>query len=206
MMQGKTIGYVFSGANTVGILSLSDACKTGAAEAVNELKSMGIKTALLTGDNQATAMHVQEQLGNGLDVIRAELLPEDKERIIKEFKKQGPTSMVGDGINNAPAHATADIGISMGISGSAQTGHVILMSNDIRKIPKAIQLARKARSKVVQNVVLSISTKAAILALAFAGHPLVWAAVLDDVGTCLLVIFNSMVLFTGNTQTCRKML
>ncbi|GMI92904.1 heavy metal atpase 2, ARABIDOPSIS HEAVY METAL ATPASE 2 [Hibiscus trionum] len=207
MMEGKTIGYVFSGATPLGIFSLSDACRTGAAEAVKELKSMGIKTALLTGDNQATAIHVQEQLGNGLDVIHAELLPEDKARIIEEFKKEGPTAMIGDGINDAPALATADIGISMGISGSAlatETGDVILMSNDIRKIPKAIQLARKAHSKVIQNVILSISTKVAILALAFAGHPLVWAAVLADVGTCLLVIFNSMLLLQGTHKHAGK--
>ncbi|XP_039009681.1 cadmium/zinc-transporting ATPase HMA2-like isoform X2 [Hibiscus syriacus] len=207
MMEGKTIGYVFCGANPAGIFSLSDACRTGAGEAVNELKSMGIKTALLTGDNQATAMHVQEQLGNSLDVIYAELLPEDKARRIKEFKKEGPTAMIGDGINDAPALATADIGISMGISGSAlatETGHVILMSNDIRKIPKAIQLARKAQSKVIQNVILSIGTKVAILALAFAGHPLVWAAVLADVGTCLLVIFNSMLLLQGTHKHAGK--
>ncbi|OMO65920.1 Cation-transporting P-type ATPase [Corchorus capsularis] len=207
LREGKTIGYVFSGATPVGIFSLSDACRTGAAEAVNELKSMGIKTAMLTGDNQAAAIQVQEQLGNCLNVVHAELLPEDKARIIKEFKEEGPTAMIGDGINDAPALATADIGISMGISGSAlatETGHVILMSNDIRKIPKAIQLARKAHRKVIENVILSISTKVAILALAFAGHPLVWAAVLADVGTCLLVICNSMLLLRGTHKHAGK--
>lgn len=140
------------------------------------------------------------QLGQALEVVCAELLPEDKAKIIKEFKKEGTTTMVGDGINDAPALATADIGISMGISGSAlatETGHVILLSNDIRKIPKAIQLSRRTTRKVVQNVILSITTKVAILSLAFAGHPLVWAAVLADVGTCLLVIFNSMLLLSG---------
>ncbi|XP_022755459.1 cadmium/zinc-transporting ATPase HMA3-like isoform X3 [Durio zibethinus] len=207
MMEGTTVGYVFSGATPAGIFSLSDACRTGVAEAINELKSMGIKAAMLTGDNQAAAIHVQQQLGNRLDVVHAELLPEDKARIIKEFKKEGPTAMIGDGVNDAPALATADIGISMGISGSAlatETGHVILMSNDIRKIPKAIQLARKAHRKVFENVSLSIGTKAAILALAFAGHPLVWAAVLADVGTCLLVICNSMLLLQGTHKHAGK--
>ncbi|XVF82277.1 hypothetical protein PTKIN_Ptkin16aG0033100 [Pterospermum kingtungense] len=199
-IEGKTVGYVFSGATLAGIFSLSDACRTGAEEAVDELKSMGIKAAMLTGDNQDAAIHVQEQLGNCLDVVHAELLPEDKARIIKDFKKEGPTAMIGDGVNDAPALATADIGISMGISGSAlatETGHVILMSNDIRKIPKAIQLARKAHRKVIENVILSISIKSAILALALAGYPLVWAAVLADVGSCLLVTCNSMLLLRG---------
>ncbi|ESR66531.1 hypothetical protein CICLE_v100073871mg, partial [Citrus x clementina] len=100
-------------------------------------------------------------------------------------------------INDAPALATADIGISMGISGSAlatETGQVILMSNDIRKVPEAIRLARKAHWKVIENIAVSIATKAGIIALALGGHPLVWAAVLADVGTCLIVILNSMLL------------
>ncbi|KAF2309674.1 hypothetical protein GH714_004554 [Hevea brasiliensis] len=207
MKRGKTIGYVYYGANPAGIFSLSDACRTGVAEAITELKSFGIRTAMLTGDCQAAAMHAQEQLGHALEVVQAELLPEDKARIIKTFKKEGPTAMIGDGLNDAPALATADIGISMGISGSAlatETGHVILMSNDIRKVPKAIQLARKAHRKVIENVILSISIKSAILALGFAGHPLIWAAVLADVGTCLLVIFNSMLLLRGNHKQGRK--
>ncbi|KAK2646417.1 hypothetical protein Ddye_021612 [Dipteronia dyeriana] len=200
---GNTIGYVYSGATLVGVFSLSDSCRTGAANAIKNIKSLGIKTAMLTGDNQVAAMHAQQQLGDALDEVHSELLPEDKANIINQYKKEGATAMIGDGINDAPALATADIGISMGISGSAiatETGQVILMSNDIRKIPEAIQLARKAHWKVVQNIVFSIGTKAAILALAFSGHPLVWAAVLADVGTCLLVILNSMLLLQGTDK------
>uniref|UniRef100_A0A7N0TGP8 HMA domain-containing protein n=2 Tax=Kalanchoe fedtschenkoi TaxID=63787 RepID=A0A7N0TGP8_KALFE len=198
--QGKTLGYIYIGTSLAGTFSLSDACRSGAAEAINELKSMGIRTVMLTGDSQAAAMHAQNQLGNALEQVHAELLPEDKARIIGEQKSAGPVAMIGDGINDAPALATADIGISMGISGSAlatETGNVILMSNDIRKVPEAIKLARRAQSKVVQNVLVSIVTKGAILALAVAGHPLVWAAVLADVGTCLVVILNSMLLLRG---------
>jgi Cd2+/Zn2+-exporting ATPase len=148
------------------------------------------------------------QLEHALEVVHAELLPEDKATIIKELKKEGPTAMIGDGLNDAPALATADIGISMGISGSAlatETGHVILMSNDLRKVPKAIRLGRKSHRKVIENVIMSMTTKSAILALAFAGHPLVWAAVLADVGTCLLVILNSMLLLRGtHAGKCSK--
>jgi len=136
-------------------------------------------------------------LGHSLELVHAELLPEDKVKIISEFKKEGPTAMIGDGINDAPALASADIGISMGISGSAlasETGNIILMSNDIRKIPEAIKLARRTRWKVLENIILSITTKAAIIGLALGGYPFVWAAVVADVGTCLLVILNSMLL------------
>ncbi|XP_011019985.1 PREDICTED: cadmium/zinc-transporting ATPase HMA3-like isoform X2 [Populus euphratica] len=205
---GKSVGYVYYGATLAGIFSLSDSCRTGVAEAIKELKSLGIKTAMLTGDSEAAAMYAHEQLEHALEVVHAELLPEDKAAIIKELKKEGPTAMIGDGLNDAPALATADIGISMGISGSAlatETGHVILMSNDLRKVPKAIRLGRKSHRKVIENVIMSMSTKSAILALAFAGHPLVWAAVLADVGTCLLVILNSMLLLRGTRAgKCKK--
>ncbi|KAL0702852.1 hypothetical protein Bca4012_058974 [Brassica carinata] len=209
--EGKTVGYIYVGERLAGVFNLSDACRSGVMQAMKELKDLGIKTAMLTGDNQDAAMHAQEQLGNALDVVHGELLPEDKSRIIQEFKKEGPTAMVGDGVNDAPALATADIGISMGISGSAlatQTGHIILMSNDIRRIPQAIKLARRARSKVVQNVIISIIFKVGILILAICGHPLIWAAVLVDVGTCLLVILNSMLLLRekdkGKNKKCYR--
>ncbi|XP_010447768.1 PREDICTED: cadmium/zinc-transporting ATPase HMA2-like isoform X2 [Camelina sativa] len=204
---GKTVGYVYVGETLAGVFNLSDACRSGVAQAMKELKSLGIKTAMLTGDNQAAAMHAQEQLGNAMDIVRAELLPEGKSEIIKEFKREGPTGMVGDGLNDAPALATADIGISMGVSGSAlatETGNIILMSNDIRRIPQAIKLARRAKRKVVENVIISITMKGAILALAFAGHPLIWAAVLADVGTCLLVILNSMLLLSDKHKAGNK--
>ncbi|KAK4564916.1 hypothetical protein RGQ29_006816 [Quercus rubra] len=196
-MEAKTNGYIYCGATLVGTFSLSDTCRSGAMEAVEEIKSLGIKCVMLTGDNHAAAMLAQDQLGHALDVVHAELLPEDKAQIIEEYKKEGPTVMIGDGINDAPALATADIGISMGISGSAlamETGHMILMSNNIQKIPLAIKLARRTLRKLIENVIVSITTKGAILALAFAGYPLIWASVVADVGTCLVVILNSMLL------------
>nr|AYW01704.1 HMA2 protein [Morus alba] len=196
-MSRETNGYIYCGAALVGIFRLSDTCRSGAAEAIKELEELCIRSAMLTGDSNAAAMTAYDQLDRALDTVHAELLPEEKAQFIKEFKRNGPVAMIGDGINDALALATADIGISMGISGSAlamETGHAILMSNDIRKIPNAIRLAKRAFRKLVENVIISVGTKSVILALAFAGYPLVWAAVLTDVGTCLIVILNSMLL------------
>nr|XP_043627781.1 putative inactive cadmium/zinc-transporting ATPase HMA3 [Erigeron canadensis] len=205
--EGKSVGYIFLGSTLAGTFSLTDSCRIGVKEALEELKSMGIRTAMLTGDSQAAANHAQNQLGGALDVVHAELLPQDKANIVKELQKESSTAMVGDGLNDAPALATADIGISMGVSGSAlanETGHMILMSNDIRKIPVAVRLARRTRRKIFENIFIAVITKAAIIALAIAGHPLVWAAVLADVGTCIVVILNSMLLLQGTTSRNMK--
>ncbi|XP_077237225.1 cadmium/zinc-transporting ATPase HMA2-like [Tasmannia lanceolata] len=205
------LGYVVMEGKVVGIFNLSDMCRTGVAQTINELKSLGIKTSMLTGDSHVATLHVHDQLEQAIELVHSELLPEEKVRIIKELKKTGPTAMVGDRMNDAPALATADVGISMGISGSAvatETGHVTLMSNDIRKEPQAIRLARRTRQKIIENIGLSIITKAAPVGLAISGHPLVWVAVLSDVGTCLLVIFNSMLLLrrtkTPKSKCCQS--
>ncbi|KAJ0888217.1 putative translocase [Helianthus annuus] len=205
--EGNSIGYIFLGSTPAGIFSLSDSCRIGVKEALEELKFMGIRTAMLTGDCQDAADYAQCQLGGALESVHAQLLPQDKAKIIKELQKESKTAMVGDGLNDAPALATADIGISMGVSGSAlanETGHIILMSNDIRKVPIAVRLARKTRRKIFENIFIAIVTKAAVIALAIAGHPLVWAAVLADVGTCLLLIFNSMLLLQGTPSKSMK--
>ncbi|KAK9741003.1 hypothetical protein RND81_03G075300 [Saponaria officinalis] len=196
-MEGKASGFIYVGAVLVGTFTLSDECRTGAMEAIKELKHMGIRTVLLTGDNSFAAQQVQDQMNQAIDTVYAELLPEDKARIINELKSNGAVAMVGDGINDALALATADIGISMGISGSAlamETGHVILMSNDINKIPQAIKISQRATRKIIENVIISFSTKGLVLALAIAGYSMLLVAVVTDVGTCLLVIFNSMLL------------
>ncbi|KMT19963.1 hypothetical protein BVRB_1g010070 [Beta vulgaris subsp. vulgaris] len=202
-MEEKASGFIYMGATLVGTFGLSDNCRSGAMEAMKELKKSGIRTVMLTGDNHIAAQQVQHQLEEALDIVHAQLLPEDKARIIEELKNDGVVAMVGDGINDALALATTDIGISMGISGSAlamETGHVILMSNDIRKIPQAIQISKKASRKIIENVVISFFTKGIVLALAIAGYSMLLVAVVTDVGTCLLVILNSMLLLQGTEE------
>ena len=135
------------------------------------------------------------QLGE-IDVY-ARCLPEHKVELIQKLKAMGRTGMVGDGINDAPALAAADVGIAMGVAGTAiamETADIALMTNDLRKLSIAINLARKARTKIQQNIFLSIATKLFVFILSAMGHPHLWLAVLADLGTCLAVIFNSMLL------------
>lgn len=136
---------------------------------------------------------VSLQLGE-IDVF-AELLPEDKVRIVQELKEHGVLAMVGDGINDAPALAAADVGIAMGVAGSAvamETADVALMTNDLRKLAAAVRLGLNCRWKIGQNISFSFVTKLLIIGLAAGGYASLWAAVVADVGTCLAVIFNSM--------------
>ncbi|GJN24959.1 hypothetical protein PR202_gb12738 [Eleusine coracana subsp. coracana] len=216
--RGASVGYVICDGEVVGAFSLSDDCRTGAAEAIRELRSMGIKSVMLTGDSRASATRAQEQLGDVLEELHSELLPEDKVRLITNLKASsgGPTLMVGDGMNDAPALAAADVGLSMGLSGSAaamETSHATLMSSDVLRVPAAVRLGRRTRRAIVVNVVFSVGIKAAVVVMAVAWRPVLWAAVLADVGTCLLVVLHSMTLLgepwtwpkrrKGESESCR---
>ncbi|KAF8731821.1 hypothetical protein HU200_015760 [Digitaria exilis] len=210
--KGASIGYVICNNDLVGTFSLSDDCRTGAAAAIAELKSMGIKSVMLTGDSKSSAMRAQEQLGGAMEELHFELLPADKVDLVGDLKaRDGPTMMVGDGMNDAPALAAADVGVAMGLSGSAaamETSHATLMSGDVLRVPAAVSLGRRARRTIAVNVVFSVGTKAVVLALAMAWRPVLWAAVLADVGTCLLVVLHSMTLLRDPTgrkeeEVCR---
>jgi len=197
-IRGATIGYFGTEENFVGAFSVADNSRPEAAEAIDKLKKLGIQLAMLTGDTAASAAVIETEVGQ--IQVYSQLLPEDKVRIIRDLKQVGKTAMIGDGINDAPALAAADIGIAMGVAGSAvamETSDIALMSNDIRKIAGAVKIGRRTLRKIYINVAISIVTKIVIFALTAVGLVYLWIAVLTDVGTGMLVTFNSMLLLKG---------
>ncbi len=151
--DSKSVIYIARAGQMLGVLALSDTLKEGAAETVARLRQLGLKTVMITGDRQAAAHAVAEQLG--LDEVEAEVLPADKLAVVRRYQDQGLfTGMVGDGINDAPALAQADIGIAIG-SGSdvaRETGDLVLVKGDIRDVERGIRLGRKTLAKIKQNL------------------------------------------------------
>ena len=152
---------------------------------------------MLTGDRREAAEHAAGQLG--IDEVRSELLPGDKvsavEELIKEQTDGGKLAFVGDGINDAPVLMRADVGIAMGRFGSdaaIEAADIVLMDDDIRKIPSVIRIARKTEGIVRGNVIFAIAVKVLILVLSAFGMASMWAAVFGDVGVCILCVLNSM--------------
>jgi Cd2+/Zn2+-exporting ATPase len=149
---------------------------------------------MLTGDNQAVARPLADSLG--IDDVRAELLPSDKAEVVSELRKAcGTLMMVGDGVNDAPALATADVGVAMGAAGSAaalETADVALMADELPKLSYALRLSRATVRNIRMNIGFSLALKAAFLVMAIAGTATLWMAVAADMGASLLVIGNAL--------------
>ncbi len=178
-----------------GIIGVADVVRPDAREAVAALKRLGIRrTVMLTGDNERTARAVAAQAG--VDEVRANLLPEEKVAAVEDLLAEyGQVAMVGDGVNDAPALARATVGIAMGGAGTDQaleTADIVLMADDLGKLPFAIRLSRRTLSVIRQNIGFSLLVKAAFMALALPGLATLWMAVFADVGASLLVILNGM--------------
>jgi Cd2+/Zn2+-exporting ATPase len=152
------------------------------------------RVALLTGDNAETANAIAREIG--VDEVRAELLPEDKVAAIEDLRRRyGTVVMVGDGVNDAPALATADVGIAMGAAGSdaaLETADVALMADELLKIPYAVRLSRATVRNIRANIAFSLALKATFLGLAVAGIATLWMAVVADMGASLIVIANGL--------------
>jgi len=178
-----------------GVISVADSVRANALQMTEELKGSGLSNLfLLTGDNLKTATEIARQVR--IDNVHADLLPKAKMDLIKQIRKEhGPVAMLGDGVNDAPALAVADIGIAMGASGSdtaIQTADIALMQNDLLRIPYLKKLSQKTVRIVKQNIFLALFLKFAFLVLAIPGLATLWMAVFADMGASLIVIFNGL--------------
>ncbi len=197
--EGKSVVLLGQpGAGLLGAVAIADAVRPEAAEAVAGLHRLGVSAAMLTGDNPCTAEAIARAVG--IDDWAAGLLPEDKVARVRALRESRPTAMVGDGVNDAPALAVATVGIAMGARGAdaaLETADVVLMAEDLRRVPEAIRLGRAARRRIRENVAFAIAVKAAVLLFAVAGFGSLWTAVAADMGASLLVIGNGMRLLRG---------
>ena len=193
--DGRTVVLVAADGRTAGIIAVADAMRQTGREAIGLLRRAGIAhVAMLTGDHASTA----GRIGAAMDVtdVRAGLLPEDKVAAIRDLKAaHGAVAMVGDGVNDAPALAAADVGIAMGAAGSdaaLETADVALMSDELLRIPYAVRLSRSTVRNIQVNIAVSLGLKAVFLALAAVGMATLWMAVVADMGASLLVIANGL--------------
>jgi Cd2+/Zn2+-exporting ATPase len=193
--EGKLVVLVAVNGTLAGALALADRSRDNAREAIGLLREQGIRrVAMLTGDDERSAARVAAELN--VDEYHAQLLPEQKHALVRDLHaRHGTVVMVGDGINDAPALAAADVGIAMGAAGSdaaLETADVALMSDELLRVPYAIRLARATLRNVRMNVAISLALKAAFLIMAITGTATLWMAVLADTGASVIVVGNAL--------------
>jgi Zn2+/Cd2+-exporting ATPase len=179
----------------IGIIAVADRPREASRDVVDILRQQGIRSVvMLTGDSTATAAAIGAALG--IDDVRAELMPEDKVKIVEDLRRRyGPVAMVGDGINDAPALASADVGIVMGAAGSdaaIESADIALMADELLKIPYALRLSRATMRNIKANLVISLALKAGFVLAAIGGVATLWMAVLADTGASIIVIANAL--------------
>ena len=195
--EGATKIYVKINDKLAGIIYLGDTLKDGVVETIKELKALGIKTNMFTGDNKQIAEKTGKEIG--IQNIKSEMLPQDKynafEEIINKKDEKAKVAFVGDGINDSPVLARADVGISMGGVGSEsaiEASDVVIMTDNVSKILDAIKISKKTCGIIRQNLVFAITVKVLILFLSTIGLSGMWQAVFADVGVTILTIFNTL--------------
>lgn len=195
--QGKTVIFVSNGTEIKGVIGVSDAIKEDSAQAVAELMKLGITPVMLTGDTDAPAQAVAGIVG--IKEVYASLLPEDKVTRVQELKKKyGSVGMVGDGVNDAPALATASVGIAMASAGSdvaIENADIAIMNDKLSVLPELITIARKSNGIIRFNIALALITKVGFLGLAISGHANLVMAIVADVGVTIFVVINSLRLY-----------
>jgi Cd2+/Zn2+-exporting ATPase len=191
--QGKTAVALVGEGRALAVAAVADTVREDSASAIAALHGLGVNTFMLSGDNHATVRAIAGKVG--IKDARGEQLPADKLAALESHLGDGLVGMVGDGINDAPALARADIGFAMGAAGTGtaiETADVALMDDDLRKIGEFVRLSRATHSVLVQNIVLALGIKAVFLVLALTGYATLWMAVFADVGASLLVVANGL--------------
>ena len=179
----------------LGILAVADTIRPNAIEAIKALHAAGVeKVVMLSGDNQRTVDAISKQVG--IDEAKGDLLPDQKiERVRELLAQHKHVGMIGDGVNDAPAMATASIGIAMGGAGTdtaIETADIALMQDDLSKVAEAVQLGRRTVRIIQTNIIFALGVKAVFLVLALLGHTSLWLAILADTGATLVVIANAL--------------
>ena len=199
---GRSVTLLASPAGVLALFAVADSLKPSSREAVASLKALGITPVLLSGDNQATATAIAREAG--IDEARGNLLPDDKLAAIRALQaRHGPTAMIGDGINDAPALAQADIGVAMGAAGTdtaMEAADVVVMNDDLRRIAETVRLSKATHAVLWQNIALALVIKAVFLVLALFGSATMWMAVFADMGASLLVVGNGLRLLRARTD------
>ncbi|MDP9410381.1 MAG: HAD-IC family P-type ATPase, partial [Actinomycetota bacterium] len=188
---GKTAVGVLDGATALGVIALRDEPRPDAAAGIAALRALGVEAVMLTGDNARTGRAIAGALG--LDV-RAELLPEDKVAAVAALRSRGVVAMVGDGINDAPALATADVGIAMGggTDVALETADAALLRGAVTGVADLVRLSRAAMGNIGQNIAFALGLKAIFLVTTLLGITDLWVAVLSDTGATALVTLNAL--------------
>ena len=192
--QGRSISLLATPQQVLAWFAVADTLRPEAPAAIAQLHALGLQVHLFSGDHPATAHAVATQAG--IAHAQGGLLPEDKLRLLADLQTSGPTAMVGDGMNDAPALAQADVGFAMGGAHSTdmaiETADVVLMHDDLRRLPDTVHLSRRTRNVLWQNIALALGIKLVFFALALTGHASMWLAVLADMGVSLLVVANGL--------------
>ncbi|CAM3871096.1 heavy metal translocating P-type ATPase [Roseateles saccharophilus] len=196
--QGRTVSLLADDRRALAMFAVADTTKASSREAVAELLALGVHPVMLTGDNPSTAQAIASQLG--IADVQANLLPQDKQQAVIALGARGPVGMVGDGVNDAPSLAAAAVGFSMGAAGTdiaKEAADVLIMNDDLRKLPQTIRLSKRTYAVLWQNIALALGIKAVFFVLAVFGSATMWMAVFADMGASLLVVFNGLRLLRG---------
>ena len=199
--QGRTVTVLANAKGVLALFAVADTTKPTSRDAVAELKALGVQTVMLTGDNPSTARTIADQVG--IADVRANLLPQDKLDVIRSLSASGPVGMVGDGINDGPALSAAAVGFGLAAAGTdtaKEAADVLIMNDDLRRVPETIRLSRQTYSVLWQNIALALGIKAVFFVLAVFGQATMWMAVFADMGASLLVVFNGLRLLRGVSE------